>query len=206
MSNLTRIIRRGYSTIRDGKLLQVLHSRIKEDQSLDFKGHKDGSLGNFELSWNGPRSIDVILRRKFDSGEEIAVSALLGAINYAGEDSFPYKPLMKICIKKPDLSTLLQFDCVIENEGHGLSELLIKRACCLPSTNCFGESPYRGPVYSDLDPQLQAMFKEYLNDRGIGEDLVNFIILHLHRKDNDQYVNWLSRVEAMVSKTPNDQC
>ncbi|KAF5201408.1 Mitochondrial glycoprotein [Thalictrum thalictroides] len=202
MSSLTKIFRRGYRAVRDIELIQILNSEIKHEQSTDqFKGHKVGSLGNFELSWDGKRSKDVVLRRKCHSGEEIALSAMLGPCDYVRENSLPFHALMKICIKKPELESLLQFDCVIENKDYGLSDFTISHVCYLPSSSCLGDSVYKGPLFSDLDPQLQAMYKEYLIDKGIGEDLTSFLILHLHKKEKDQYVNWLARLEATLSKS-----
>ncbi|PIA53644.1 hypothetical protein AQUCO_00900308v1 [Aquilegia coerulea] len=208
MLSFTKIFRRGYRVVRDSELIQILNSEIKYEQSTDqFKGHTVGSLGNFELSWDGKRSKDVVLKRKCDSGEEIALSAKLGYGNFVelGENSnsLPFEALMKICIKKPELRSLLQFDCVIENKGYGLSDFSISRVCYLPSSSCLENEVYRGPLFSDLDPQLQAMYKEYLMDKGIGEDLTNFLILHLHKKEKDQYVNWLARLEATLSKPPS---
>ena len=40
------------------------------------------------LDWDSPQSQDVVLRKKFESGEEVAVSALLGPETYDGGRSF----------------------------------------------------------------------------------------------------------------------
>ncbi|GKE56977.1 mitochondrial glycoprotein, partial [Tanacetum coccineum] len=50
----------------------------------------------------------------------------------------------------------------------------------------------------DLDPALQQELKQYLISRGIEESFTNFLILHLHKKEQNQYVNWLQKLEAMV--------
>ncbi|KAJ0099165.1 hypothetical protein Patl1_20456 [Pistacia atlantica] len=51
-----------------------------------------------------------------------------------------------------------------------------------------------------LDRQLQGALKEYLVARGIGESLTNFLLLHLHKKEQGQYVNWLRKLESLVAK------
>lgn len=53
---------------------------------------------------------------------------------------------------------------------------------------------------SDLDPQLQDAFKDYFLSKGIGESLTNFLLLHLHKKEHGQYVNWLKKLESSVAK------
>lgn len=53
---------------------------------------------------------------------------------------------------------------------------------------------------SSLDPHLQEALKDYLVARGIRESLTNFLLVHLHRKEQDQYVNWLKMLESSVAK------
>lgn len=55
-------------------------------------------------------------------------------------------------------------------------------------------------ICSSLDPQLQDALKEYLVSKGIGESLTNFLLLHLHKKEQVQYVNWLQKLESSVTK------
>ena len=56
-------------------------------------------------------------------------------------------------------------------------------------------------MYSTLDPQLQDALKKYLVAKGVGESLTNFLILHLHKKEQGQYVNWLQKLESSVAKS-----
>lgn len=55
-------------------------------------------------------------------------------------------------------------------------------------------------ICSSLDPQLQDSLKEYLVSKGIGESLTNFLLLHLHKKEQVQYVNWLQKLESSLTK------
>lgn len=56
-------------------------------------------------------------------------------------------------------------------------------------------------IFSSLDPQLQDALKEYLVAKGIGENLTNFLLLHLHKKEQGQYMNWLHKLESLVAKS-----
>ncbi|KAA3479872.1 Mitochondrial acidic MAM33 [Gossypium australe] len=51
-----------------------------------------------------------------------------------------------------------------------------------------------------LEPQLQDALKEYLVARGIREDLTNFLLLTLHKKEQGQYLDWLRKLESFVAK------
>lgn len=103
------------------------------------------------VDYDSPQSQDVVLRRKFESGEEVAVSALLGPFSsdtFEREDSlYARDVLMKVCVKKPGLSSMLQFDCKIyELDGYG-SEFDIKKVYYRQSPAHIGPSVYRGPSF-----------------------------------------------------------
>ncbi|XP_044467643.1 uncharacterized protein LOC123197408 isoform X2 [Mangifera indica] len=165
-----------------------------------MKDIQNGPLGGFILEYDAPLSQDVVLRRKFESGDEIAVSAMLGQETFVREGIFPREVLMKVCVKKQGLSSILQFDCGVSEMDNGRSEFDIHNACYLESAYCPHPSVYRGPLFSTLDPRLQDALKEYLVARGIGESLTNFLLLHLHKKEQGQYVNWLQKLESLVAK------
>ncbi|KAF6151057.1 hypothetical protein GIB67_042392 [Kingdonia uniflora] len=335
--NLPNLLKRSYSAARNTTLIKILQSEIKHEQTLNpFQSqqqhHKYGKLGDFILDYDNSRTQDIVLRRKFnDGGEEIALSALLGPIE---DDSVTRNVLMKVCVSKPKLRSLLQFDCVVYGKkgesGDGGSDFEVENAYYLPSLTCLGPEIYKGPSFSDdeptstiekllgfrqeeekrdgketllqfeytgvaaytiegvglvvnsedlvdnevmgpnpprvrhegiegkdedyhrktacetnvygckinqreerkvleiakcdqnrgvhhgkesgkgrdepekenssLDPQLQDKFKNYLIARGVGEDLTNFLLLHLRKKENGQYVNWLCKVETLLTE------
>lgn len=158
-----------------------------------------GSSGDFVFDWDSQKSQDVVLRRKCETGEEVAVSALLGKETSAEEGVFPREARMKVCIKKPGLSSILQFDCGISSRGDSQSEFDIHNAYYLQSPTSLGLSVYRGPLFSTLDPELQEGLKEYLLARGIGQNFTNFLLQHLHKKEQAQYVSWLYDLEKFVA-------
>lgn len=104
-------------------------------------------VGDFVVDWDSPRSEDVVLRKKCDSGEELAVTALLGEETIEDDDRLPREALMKVCIKKPGLSSILQFDCGVFSKGEDGIEFDIRHAYYLPSASSFGSSLYRGPLF-----------------------------------------------------------
>lgn len=114
-----------------------------------MQNEQSGPLGNFTVDYDSPKTQDVVLKKRCETGEEIAVSALLGGLNYAdlGESTFSREVLMKVCIRKPGLSNLMLFDCgVSKNEGDSL-EFDIRRAYLLPSKTSISPSIYRGPIF-----------------------------------------------------------
>ncbi|XP_022747606.1 mitochondrial acidic protein mam33 [Durio zibethinus] len=195
----TQILRKSRKVVEDLNLLKILQSEISHELTSNyFQDKESGSLGDFTLEWNSSLSQDVVLQRKSESGEEIAVSALLGQETY-GEGQFPREVLMKVCVRKPGLNSMLQFDCGVSEKGVHGSHFNIHSAYYLQSSTVPGSSVYRGPSFSSLDPQLQDALKEYLVARGIGENLTNFLLLTLHKKEQGQYLDWLRKLESFAA-------
>jgi hypothetical protein len=82
------------------------------------------------LDWDSPESQDIVLKRQFDSGEKVVVSALLQPEPIELEDDlvFPREAHAKVCIKKPGLSSILQFHCRVYESGSGSSHFDIESA------------------------------------------------------------------------------
>lgn len=108
---------------------------------------KSGSLGDFVVDWDSLQSQDVILQRKCETGEEVVVSALLGRLNFRKECTVPREVLMKVCLKRPGLSSILQFDCEISEKGNDGSEFDIHNAYLFQSSADISPSAYRGPLF-----------------------------------------------------------
>ncbi|BAT85229.1 uncharacterized protein HKW66_Vig0048690 [Vigna angularis] len=188
--------------IQDLELLKCFKSEIQfELSSNHFQNAQTGSLGDFVMEPDSLSSKDVVLRRKFDSGEEVAVSAILGPPNYEEDTVFPRDAFMKVCVKKPTLSSILQFDCGVHEETDKGSDFDIYNAYYLRSPTFLKPSNYRGPLFSTLDNELQHALKEYLIVKGIGVSLTNFLLHYLHKREQEQYVNWLKKGEAAFLST-----
>ncbi|KAG9148271.1 hypothetical protein Leryth_012227 [Lithospermum erythrorhizon] len=108
---------------------------------------ESGSLGDFAVDFDSPLSEDVILRRKSESGEEVAVSALLGPDRFEENSKYPREVRMKVCIRKPSMSSIMQFDCGAFSMGVNKSSFNIYSAHYIPSLSCLDSSVYRGPSF-----------------------------------------------------------
>jgi len=52
-----------------------------------------------------------------------------------------------------------------------------------------------------LDNELQHALKGYLIVKGIDISLTNFLLHYLHKREQEQYVNWLKKGEAAFEAT-----
>ncbi|XP_076905828.1 mitochondrial acidic protein MAM33-like [Bidens hawaiensis] len=198
MSKVATLLRKGKKALGDLELLKSLQAEIRFELSNDLYKNEIGSLGDFVIDWNSPHSKDIVMRKKCESGEEIAVSALLGEGTFVEDNMYPKEADMKVCIKKNGLRSILQFDCKVL-EAQNKIDFHIQNAYYLKSAADLGSSVYKGPVFSDLDPALQQELKQYLISRGIKNNLTAYILHHIHHKEQDQYIKWLQKLEAMVT-------
>ncbi|KAH9648673.1 mitochondrial glycoprotein family protein [Citrus sinensis] len=129
MPKASPILRKGQKALQDLSLLKILNSEITHELSSNrFQDNQSGTLGDFKVEYDAPQSQDVVLRRKFESGEEVAVSALLGPETF--------------------------FDCRVTEKHIEGSDFDIRNAYYLQSSTCLGRPLYRGPMFSQRDKLL----------------------------------------------------
>jgi Mitochondrial glycoprotein len=59
---------------------------------------------------------------------------------------------------------------------------------------------YAGPVFEQLNEELQDSFYSYLEERAIGEDLSFFVLSYSRVKEQSEYSNWLNKVMTFADK------
>lgn len=57
---------------------------------------------------------------------------------------------------------------------------------------------YHGPSFSELDESLQTEFEEYLETRGLGDELAEFIVAYSEFKEENEYRNWLAKLTKFL--------
>lgn len=205
MRRMPTVLRQAHKAIADLGLLKVLQSEINHELSAKpFQNVESSSFGDFVVDWDSPQSQDVVLHRRCESGEEVAVSALLGAEDSNENAKFPREAFMKIGVKKPGLTSMLQFDCVATPQVGDGCDLEIRNVNYIPSSD-LDSSARKGPsisFFSSSDQSLQDELHKYLEARGVGKSFAESLLLHLHKKEQGQYVEWLHKLQAIV--TPSE--
>ncbi|XP_055802712.1 uncharacterized protein At2g39795, mitochondrial [Solanum dulcamara] len=202
MRKVPAVLRQARKAIADLDLLKVVQSEINHEFSAKlFQNDESSSFGDFVVDWDSPQSQDVVLRRRCESGEEVAVSAFLGAEGSNENTKFPREAFMKVGVKKPGLRSLLQFDCVATAR---VGDVEIQNVNYIPSPD-LDSSARKGPFISffrSSDERLQKELHRYLEARGIDKSFTDSLLLHLHKKEQGQYVEWLHKLQGLV--TPSE--
>ncbi|KDD77121.1 hypothetical protein H632_c14p2 [Helicosporidium sp. ATCC 50920] len=57
---------------------------------------------------------------------------------------------------------------------------------------------YAGPIFDELDPDLQTEFDNYLQERGIDSELAQFLAAYCDDKEQREYRGWLGGVRNFL--------
>ncbi|KAI8647710.1 mitochondrial glycoprotein [Parasitella parasitica] len=116
--------------------------------------------------------------------------------------SFPVRAT--VVIEKPDKGSLVLNTVAQDGYLHIDAVRYFKQGQMLQDTTSvdIGEQRqdlYMGPVYDELDEQIQITFTRYLEERGIDTALATFLPDYVDYKEQKEYVNWLKDVNDFVS-------
>jgi hypothetical protein len=87
----------------------------------------------------------------------------------------------------------LVFEC--KSDG---SYVTITHVSFEPVDEELNESEYTGPVYEELDEELQAQFTSYLEERGINAEFGAYVLRLVHDKEQREYIYWLERTAKFI--------
>ncbi|KAJ0939646.1 putative mitochondrial glycoprotein [Helianthus annuus] len=60
--------------------------------------------------------------------------------------------------------------------------------------------PYLGPPFHDLDDELQSSLYDFLESRGINDELVVFLHKCMQHKSKNEYIRWMGNIESFVAR------
>lgn len=87
----------------------------------------------------------------------------------------------------------LVFEC--KSDGSYLS---IMHVAVEPANGEMEDSAYTGPVFEELDDELQRQFQIYLEERGVGPELGGYLLRLVHDKEEREYQYWLEKASAFL--------
>ena len=95
-----------------------------------------------------------------------------------------------VTVLKKDKSEELVFEC--SSDG---SYLEIKNMSLEPSDEDeLDEALYTGPVFEELDDEVQESLYSFLQERGITPDLAEYLLSLVHDKEQREYMDWLQKM------------
>ncbi|CAM0944868.1 unnamed protein product [Alopecurus aequalis] len=96
-------------------------------------------------------------------------------------------------LARPDLA--LSFDCSAWPE-----EMDVERVFPVRRSGPTPEQQYMGRQFRELDEEMQSAMRDYLEERGVDDELAAFLHMYMENKEQTELVRWLKNVECYVKK------
>eukprot|EP00878_Enallax_costatus_P000814 GHUV01000939.1.p1 GENE.GHUV01000939.1~~GHUV01000939.1.p1 ORF type:complete len:252 (+),score=58.73 GHUV01000939.1:177-932(+) len=154
----------------------VLHSTMG-DTAISLTREYKGEKISVDCSVNLQDSLAV---GGYEEGEEEDEGAEADDVNF------------NVTVTKGDKA--LVFECISDGSYVDIRHISLEPAGGLDS-----ETTYTGPVFAELDSELQNAFREYITERGINEDLGEFLRHLMFDKEQQEYMHWLDTVKDFVA-------
>ncbi|GAB2269532.1 hypothetical protein Dimus_004452 [Dionaea muscipula] len=99
-----------------------------------------------------------------------------------------------VSIFKAGYDDVVEFICSAWPDALDIDRVYLRARSVIPY------QPYLGPLFKELDEKLQASLFEFLEVRGIDDDLCAFLHKSVKDKDRTEYIRWLETVKSFVEK------
>ncbi|KAI9265918.1 mitochondrial glycoprotein [Sporodiniella umbellata] len=217
----TTFVRMG--TGSDSDLFHKLDEELQYEKSSD-EGEPEFIQTFLEASsfkLDDKAGIDEVSLSRTFGNEKIRVLFSISDINNTPEDSFLSEDDMIESEDNEDeeaVSFPVRASVTIEKEGQGAmtvdtvsqdGEIAIESVMYYKDNKLASDQSaesdwqrrglYIGPQFAELDENLQQLYVNYLEERGIDSALANFLPDYVEYKEQKEYVNWLENMKKFVS-------
>nr|XP_008378800.2 uncharacterized protein At2g39795, mitochondrial [Malus domestica]XP_008378807.2 uncharacterized protein At2g39795, mitochondrial [Malus domestica]XP_028950150.1 uncharacterized protein At2g39795, mitochondrial [Malus domestica] len=144
----------------------------------------------------------ITMRRRFGDTEDIKIEVTMfdgyETAPKTGDDSsgedVRLQLSMLVDITKGDDSKDLEFLCSAWPD-----RLEVQKVYVLERDRMLAK-PYMGPDFRSLNGRIQQRFSEYLEARGVNDELSVFLHQYMMNKDRIELIKWLGKVKSFVEK------
>ncbi|XP_057959673.1 uncharacterized protein At2g39795, mitochondrial-like [Malania oleifera] len=185
----------------ESNILRILRTEIRYQSEYAPPSQPVTKFNSFTVQdWPGERWIR--LTRKFGENEDVKIEVTMFdgcvLVPKSGEDSdgddmhLHLSLLVDIC--KSDDSDVLEFVCSAWPDFLEIQKVyVLGRDRLLPA-------PYLGRDFKNLDEKLRSRLHEFLQERGVNDELSVFLHDYMMNKDRIELIHWLGSVKSFVEK------
>ncbi|XP_057525145.1 uncharacterized protein At2g39795, mitochondrial [Amaranthus tricolor] len=183
----------------DSNIIRILRNEVQYQTEYAPPHEPPASFKFFSVE-DCPGEVYVRLRRNFGEKEEIKVEATMfdGCVSvpktgdYADKEDIHFHISLLIDISKGEGTDGLGFLCSAWPDYLEIMKVYNFRESKLQP------KAYMGPNIRTLDPKLQKALHEYLEARGVNDELAVFLHEYMVNKDQTELLKWLENVKSFV--------
>ncbi|XP_058728623.1 uncharacterized protein At2g39795, mitochondrial isoform X1 [Vicia villosa] len=185
----------------ESNILRILRNEI-EYQAEYAPPHQPVTEFNSFVVEDRPGEQVVTIRGKFGDDEDIKIEATMfdgfQHVPVFGDDSSGVNVRLHnsliVDISKGEDGNELEFVCSAWPDGLDVEKVFILKRGQMAA------KPYLGPDFRNLKPEIQEMFCEYLDTRGVNNELSTFLHEYMMNKDRIELLRWMDRLKSFVEK------
>ncbi|XP_075505160.1 uncharacterized protein At2g39795, mitochondrial-like [Primulina tabacum] len=187
----------------EGKILRLIHKEIHYALEYSPPSPHIPEFNAFEVDAR-PGEQFIRLVRKYGETEDVKVEVTMfdGSVpvKKAGDDSDNEDDMklhitLIVDIFKRGSINVLEFVCSAWPDNIEIRKVFTRG---LERTK---DLPYLGPDFKELDDEMQNSFYDFLEARGVDDDLAVFLHRYMTNKDKVEYVRWMEKVNSYFQKS-----
>ncbi|GJR15336.1 mitochondrial glycoprotein [Tanacetum coccineum] len=144
----------------------------------------------------------IRLNKKFGDNEEIKVEVTMFQVStppakesdVTTANDLELYISMVIDIFKDEENGILEFVCNVWPDSVEIEKVFMR------DQDGMTGKPYMGPPFDDLDDELQTSLYDFLEERGINDELAVFLHKCMQHKSRNEYIRWMGSIESFVAR------
>ncbi|KAH7523983.1 hypothetical protein FEM48_Zijuj06G0070100 [Ziziphus jujuba var. spinosa] len=185
----------------ESNILRILRKEILYQSDYAPPHQPDMKFKSFMVQ-DRPGEQWITMKGKFGDTEDIKIEVTMfdgyQLVPKLGDDSSGESVRLHISllvdISKGNGSNELEFICSAWPDSLEVQKVYIIRRDGMLA------KPYMGPDFGKLKDNIQKTFLEYLEARGINDELSIFLHKYMMNKDKTELIRWLGHVKSFVEK------
>ncbi|CAJ1951383.1 unnamed protein product [Sphenostylis stenocarpa] len=187
----------------EGNILRLLRNEIQYELQTSPPNNPVAKFNSFMVDGR-PGERWITLKRQYaDEDIKLEVTMFDGAVpaptptpngGVTNSDEMQMHITVIVSISKGEDGGVLQIVC-----SAWPNNVEIKRLFIRADEKIIAE-PYTGPEFTDLDDSLQDGLYDFLEVRGINDELAVFLHQYMKHKDKTEVVRWMERVKSFIER------
>ncbi|XP_013641693.2 uncharacterized protein At2g39795, mitochondrial [Brassica napus] len=182
----------------EGNILRLIRSEIQSELDHSPPLKPEDRFGPFTVD-ERPGEQWVSLRRKYGDKEDIKIEATMFDGSVPSSKSTSGDP--------EDVQLHITFVVNISKDGQTLEIMCSAWPDTIQISKFFvrkssknSPNAYVGPEFDEMEDELQDSVYQFLEERGISDDLAVFLHQYMKNKDKAEYIRWMETVKSYVEQ------
>ncbi|ESW07797.1 hypothetical protein PHAVU_010G159900 [Phaseolus vulgaris] len=187
----------------EGNILRLLRNEIQYELQSSPPNDPVTKFGSFMVDGRAGERWITLKKRYADEDIKLEVTMFDGALpaptqtpdgGVINSDEMQMHITVIVTISKGEGDGVLQITCSAWPD-----DVEIKKVFIRANENIIDEA-YVGPEFTELDDALQDSLYDFLEVRGINDELAVFLHQYMKHKDKTEYVRWMERVKSFIER------